>query len=95
MSVIKGVRGNTSEYYVSSNEEFIYVWPCSDVMHNNFGSLFYAIMTDEKSRRKIIIGQKESRETLACLYRTSGRFYMLQLTSVDSRHFTEPELSLQ
>ncbi len=28
---------------------------------------------------------KESRATLACLYRTSGRFYMLQLISVDSR----------
>ena len=37
---------------------------------------------------------KESRATLACLYRTSGRFYMLQLISVDSRHFTRPELSL-
>ncbi len=37
----------------------------------------------------------ESRATLACLYRTSGRFYMLKLTSVNSRHFTEPELSLQ
>ncbi len=27
---------------------------------------------------------KESRATLACLYRTSGRFYMLQQISVDS-----------
>ncbi len=34
---------------------------------------------------------KESRTTLACLYRTLGRFYMLQLISVDSRHFTQPE----
>ena len=31
---------------------------------------------------------------LAYKYRTSGRFYMLQLISVDSRHFTRPELSL-
>ena len=29
---------------------------------------------------------KESRVTLACLYGSSGRFYMLQLISVDSRH---------
>ncbi len=36
----------------------------------------------------------ESRATLTCLYRTSGRFYMLQLTFVASRHFTQPELSL-
>ncbi len=34
---------------------------------------------------------KESRVTLACLYRTSGQFYMLQTISVDSRHFTQPE----
>ncbi len=33
---------------------------------------------------------KESRTTLACLYRTSGRFYMLQLISVDTRYFTQP-----
>ena len=39
--------------------------------------------------------QKESRATLACSYRTSGWFYMLQLISVDSRHFKQPELSLQ
>ncbi len=31
---------------------------------------------------------KESRSTLACLYRTSGRVYMLQFISVDSSHFT-------
>ena len=37
---------------------------------------------------------KESRATLACLYRTSGRFFMLQFISVDSRHFTQSELSL-
>ncbi len=48
-------------------------------------------MSDQDSMIKF----KESRATLACLYRTSGRFYMLQLTSVDSRHFTEPELSLR
>ncbi len=35
---------------------------------------------------------KESRATLACLYRTSGRFYMLQLISADSRHFTQPPM---
>ncbi len=29
---------------------------------------------------------KESRATLACLYRTLGQVYMLQLRSVDSRH---------
>ncbi len=40
-------------------------------------------------------GPKESRATLACLYTTSGRFYMLQLISVDSRFFTHPELSLR
>ena len=33
---------------------------------------------------------KESRATLACLYRTSGRVYMLQLISVDSRPFYTP-----
>ena len=38
---------------------------------------------------------KESRATLAGLYRTSGRFSMLQLISVDSRHFAQPELSLR
>ncbi len=38
---------------------------------------------------------KESRATLACLYRTSGRFYMLQLNSVDSGHFTKLELSTE
>ena len=32
--------------------------------------------------------------TLACLYRCSGGFYMIQLISVDSRHFTKPEPSL-
>ncbi len=37
---------------------------------------------------------QESRATLACFYRTSGQVYMLQLISVDSRHFTQPELSL-
>ena len=29
------------------------------------------------------------RATLACLYRTSGRFYKLQLISPNSSHFTE------
>ena len=42
-----------------------------------------------------ILCSKESRGTLACLYRTSTRFYMLQLISVDSRYFTRPELSLR
>ena len=40
---------------------------------------------------------KEPRATLACLYRGSGRFDMLQLhelNSVDSGHFTQLELSL-
>ncbi len=32
--------------------------------------------------------RKESRATLACLYRTSGRFFMLQLIIVDSSQFT-------
>ncbi len=32
---------------------------------------------------------KESRATLACLYRTSGRVYMLQFISVDSILFTQ------
>ena len=32
---------------------------------------------------------KESRVTLACLYRGLGRFYMLQFISVDSKHFTQ------
>ncbi len=36
---------------------------------------------------------KESRATSACLYRTSGRFYMLQFIFVDSRHFTWSQLS--
>ena len=31
-----------------------------------------------------LTGRKESRVTLVCLYRTSVRFYMLQLISVDS-----------
>ncbi len=30
---------------------------------------------------------KESRVTLACLYRTPGRSFMLQLISIDSGHF--------
>ena len=38
---------------------------------------------------------QESRATLACLYRTSGRILMLQLITVDSRHFTQSELSLR
>ncbi len=37
---------------------------------------------------------KDSRATLACLYRTLGRFYMLQLNSVDSGHFIQLELSI-
>ena len=37
---------------------------------------------------------QEARETLACLYRNPGRFYMLQLNSVDSGHFTQLELSI-
>ncbi len=32
---------------------------------------------------------KESRATMACIYRTSGQFYMLQLISVDSKPFTQ------
>ncbi len=44
---------------------------------------------------KCSISHQESRATLACLYRTSGRFYMLQLISVDSVDFTQPELSLR
>ena len=38
---------------------------------------------------------KESMATLACLFRTSGQFLMLQLIIADSRHFTQPELSVQ
>ena len=38
--------------------------------------------------------QKESRATLTCLFRTSGRLLLLQPIIVDSRHFTQPELSL-
>ena len=34
---------------------------------------------------------KESRANLACLYRTLGRFLMLQLIIIDSRHFTQNE----
>ncbi len=37
--------------------------------------------------------RKESRATLACLYRTSGRIYMLQPNFVDSEHFTQLEVS--
>ncbi len=40
-------------------------------------------------------GYQESRATFACLYRTSGRFYMHQHISVDSRDFTQPELRLR
>ncbi len=36
---------------------------------------------------------KESRATLACLNRTSGRFYMEQLNSVDSGHFIQLDIS--
>ena len=38
---------------------------------------------------KILQAAKESRAALACLYRTSGRLYILELMSVDSRHFTQ------
>ncbi len=46
--------------------------------------VFIVIMKRSHMFRKTT---QESRATLACLYRTSGRFYMLQFIFVDSRYF--------
>ena len=67
-----------------------------------FTTVFFRISMQEPMRESQIwlpcfCGHlyKGSRVTLACLYRTSGRFYMRQLISADPRHFTQPELSLR
>ncbi len=47
-----------------------------------------------QSAKEHLMGYKESRVTLACLFKTSGRFYKLQMNSVDSQHFTQVDLSI-
>ncbi len=99
MPVSLGISISLVKFSVYCIEFGVQKYPTSTFMGLFFGLLNRVNYTMKSMNKECIVGRvqlhEESRATLACLYRTSGRFYMLQLISDDSRHFTQAELSLR